>query len=140
MSTKFGTAIAKGENSLKVGEEAARKAMEKIGDGKVDFSLVFASSQYDYRSVVKGVRKVTGNAPLIGCSTAGEFNEERVEKGSVVCGLIASDSHRFFTGLGRGLRRDEIATLQEAAAGLPSIVEGYPHLCDCSRGWPGRQR
>ena len=75
MATKFGTALAKGEDSLKVGEQAAKNAMGKIGSSKVDLTIVFASSKYDYQAVVNGVRKVTGNAPLIGCSTAGEFNE-----------------------------------------------------------------
>jgi len=128
MATKFGTAIAKGENSVKVGEEVAKNAMEKIGSSKVDFSIVFASSKYDYQAVVNGVRKVTGNASLIGCSTAGEFNEKKVEKESVACGVISSDKHKFFNGFGTGLREDEIVTLKEATAGLPSTVEGYPYL------------
>jgi len=128
MATKFGTAIVKGKDSLKVGEEAAKNALKKIGGCKPDFSIVFVSSKYDYQAVVNGVRKVTDNALLIGCSAAGEFNEERVEKESVVCGVISSDTHKFFTGLGTGLREDEIVTLQEAAAGLPSTVENYPYL------------
>lgn len=128
MATKFGTAIIKGEDSLKVGQEAARKAMAKMGGGKVDLSIVFASSKYDYQAVVNGVKKVTNNAPLIGCSTAGEFTEEKVEKESVACGVISSDTHKFFTGIGTGLREDEIITLKDASAGLPSTVEGYPYL------------
>ena len=128
MATKFGTALAKGKDSLKVGEQAAKNAMGKIGSSKVDLTIVFASSKYDYQAVVDGVRKVTGNAPLIGCSTAGEFNEEKVEKESVVCGVISSDNHKFFTGFGTGLREDEIVTLKEATAGLPSTVKNHPYL------------
>lgn len=128
MATKFGTAIVKGEDSLNVGKEAARKAMEKAGVKKVDLAIVFASSKYDYQAVVNGIRMVTGNAPLIGCSSAGEFNEEKVDNESVTCAVIESTNHKFFTTMGKGLREDEMKTLQEASAGRPTPMEDYPYL------------
>jgi len=128
MGTKFGTAISKGEDSFKVGQETARKALEKIGGDRVGFAVVFASSKYDYQAVVNGVKKVTGNAALIGCSSAGEFTEEKVMKESVACAVISSDTHKFFIGLGTNLRKDEIECIKEATANFPSSVESYPYL------------
>lgn len=128
MGTKLATALVRGEESFAVGVKAGSQARDKMGGGKVDFSFAFVSSKYDYPAVVRGIRKATDNAPLIGCSTAGEFTEEAVEKGAVACGVVSSDTHRFFGGLGTGLRENEIVALKEASAGLPSNVEGYPYL------------
>ena len=128
MATKFGSGLAKGEDSYKVGQEAAKKAMAKIGNEKVNLSIVFASSKYDYYSVVRGVRDATGNAPLIGCSSAGEFSEEAVDKNSVVCAVINSDTHKFFTGIGKGLKADQIKAMREACSRITNMPEGYPYL------------
>lgn len=128
MSTKFGTAIIKGEDSYQTGRQAAKNALAKIGDNKVDFSVVFASSKYDYNQVIKGIREETGNAPLIGCSTAGEFTEEKVDKDSIACALISSDTHKFFTGMGKGVRKNEINCFKDAIAKLPQqkSADDYP--------------
>jgi FIST N domain. len=75
MTTEFGTGIAKGENSFEVGKLAAQQAISKI-KREVNLSIVFSSSKYNYNEVVKGVRAIT-DAPLIGCSTAGEFTEKK---------------------------------------------------------------
>lgn len=128
MATKFGTAIVKGKDSFKVGQEVASKAMSKAVTKDVDLSIVFASSAYDYQAVINGVRRVTNNAPLIGCSTAGEFTEEKVEKESVACAVISTDTHKFFPGMGKGLRKDEIKTLKEASRKFPLPIGGYPYL------------
>ncbi len=128
MATKFGTAIVKVSDSFKAGEEAAKKAMANAGAKDINLSVVFASSRYNYQDVVKGVRKATNNAPLIGCSTAGEFTEEKVDKESVACAVISSDTHKFFLGSGKGLRKDECKALKDASSKFPASVDGYPYL------------
>ena len=127
MATKFGTALVKGKNGLEVGKEAARKAQEKAGITKPDFCIVFASSEYDYAEVIKGIGQVINDAPLIGCSSSGEFTEESVEKGSVACAVISSDTHKFFTGFGTGLKEDTVKCLKDTVSGFPSDVKGYPY-------------
>jgi methyl-accepting chemotaxis protein len=111
MTTEFGTGIAKGENSFEVGKLAAQQAISKI-KRKANLSIVFSSSKYNYNEVVKGVRAIT-DAPLIGCSTAGEFTEEKVEKESIAVGLISTDSCRFFLGMAEGLKEDPLGCVQE---------------------------
>lgn len=128
MATKFGTAIVKGKDSLKAGQEVAKIAMERAGAREVNLSVVFASSAYDYKAVVKGVREATNNAPLIGCSTAGEFTEEKVEKESVACAVISTDIHKFYPGMGSGLREDELKALKDVSSKFPATTEGYPYL------------
>ena len=114
MATKFGTGIAKGGGSFETGKLAAKQALSKIGK-RADLSIVFSSSKYSYAEVVKGVREITENAPLIGCSSYEEFTEERAEKGSVAVGLISTDSHKFFSAMGEGLNQDPLGCVQDIA-------------------------
>ena len=50
------------------------------------YSMLYVSSECDYGKAVDAVRKATNNAPLIRASSAGEFTEKPVEKGSGVDG------------------------------------------------------
>ena len=127
MGTKISTAIRKGADSYATGKEAAQEALNKLGTGKADLAVVYASSKYDYGQVIKGVNAVTGNALLIGASSAGEFNEVRADKESVVCGLLASDTHKFLAGLGTGLKADPVAAVTMAKTAFPETLDGYAH-------------
>ncbi|HOY09236.1 MAG TPA: FIST N-terminal domain-containing protein, partial [Candidatus Omnitrophota bacterium] len=127
MGTKFSTAINKGTDSYTTGKAVAQEALKKLGAAKADLAVVYASSKYDYNQVLKGVNEVTGNALLIGSSSAGEFNEARADKESVVCGLLASDTHKFFAGMGTGLKADPIAAVNMAKTGLPETLNDYAH-------------
>lgn len=140
MSTKFVTGLAKGNLGYDVGKEAASKALQKLGDNKVHLSIVFSSSKYNYQEVIRGIREITNNAPLLGCSSAGEFTEEGVENHSVVCALISSDTHKFFTGIGTGIKENEMNCIKEASKDFPSFVEGYPYRSYilCADGLSGK--
>jgi len=140
MGTKFVTGLAKGNNGYDAGKEAAQKALQKLGDNTVHLSVVFSSSKYNYQDVLKGIREITSNAPLIGCSSAEEFTEEGVAKESVVCALISSDTHKFFTGMGGNLSEDIITCLKEATKNFPLSVEDYPYLSYilCADGLSGK--
>ncbi len=48
MSTKFFTALAKGDDSYTAGRAAAEKVMKKLQGEKPSLTVVFASSFYDY--------------------------------------------------------------------------------------------
>ena len=127
MATRMATAIEAGKDSFKVGRAAAEKALLKLGGGSADFLAVFVSTAYQYGEVLRGIGEVSGSAAVVGCSTAGEFNEEGVYNRSVACAAISSDEMRFHTSLGRGLAKDEDACFQQAVRSLPLGVEGYPH-------------
>ena len=129
MSTKFVTGVSFGEDSFLVGKDVARKALEKMKGEKVHLSIVFCSSDYDYAEVIKGIKEVTQNAPLIGCSSAGEFTEERVGKKSVCCAFISSDDHRFFLGHGNQLEKKGREAIKQATGEFHEEINDYPHLC-----------
>lgn len=128
MTTSFGTGIGAGTDGRSVGRETATDALEAAGIGESpELAVVFCSSRYEYDAVVEGVRAATDGAPLLGCSSAGEFTEAGVESGSIGVAVLDGDTHRAFTGLGRGLRADETAAMEAAARDVPPRVEGYPH-------------
>ena len=128
MVTKFATGLSKG--GAAAAKEAVSQAKEKLGGARVDLAIVFSSSEYDHRAVVDAVRDATNNAPLIGASTAGEFTEDKVEKGSVAVGLLTSDDIKVFTALAEGVKEDPEAAVKEVAAKLPRDIEGYPYSLD----------
>jgi methyl-accepting chemotaxis protein len=90
--------------------------------------MVYCSSKYDYQKVVNAVRASTNKAPLIGCSTAGEFTEDKSESGSIAVGLISSDEIKFFTAIAEGVREDPELVARSLANKLPGKIEGYPNL------------
>lgn len=57
------------------GETAAVQAMRIALDGATDTRLlvVFAGHRYDHERLVRTIRTISHNTPLIGCSTAGEI-------------------------------------------------------------------
>lgn len=126
MATTFVTALAKGEDSFQTAGQAVRQALDKLEGKQADLAIVFASSRYDYAEVVRAVREATGGAPLIGSSTAGEFTENAVEKGSVAVALISSTTHKFFNGIGGGLRENQALAIEQAIQGLPNEVADHP--------------
>ncbi|WP_117365519.1 FIST N-terminal domain-containing protein [Natrarchaeobaculum sulfurireducens] len=129
LSTQFGSGIAAGDDGFEVGKQAATRAAAKLeSDGRVDFGQVFCSPTYDYEAVLEGIRSVVGeDVDLIGASSSGEFTEEASSNGGVTVALVASDTIRFFTGVGTDLSGGVAAAVNEAIDSLPASVEGYPH-------------
>ena len=127
MPTKLATGLCIGDGGAAVvAREAAMQAKEELKGGRIDLSIVYSSSEYDHREVVDAVRKVTGNALLIGASSAGEFTERKVESGSVAVGLLSSDEIKVFTAMAEGVTGDPEAAVKEIAAKLPDEVASYP--------------
>ena len=128
MGTTLATGLGKGAYSVVAAEKAVQQAKDKLGGGHVDLSIICSSSDYDYQAVVDTVRAATGNAPLIGCSSSGEFTEEHVEQGSVAVGLIASDDIKFATAIADGVKEDPERAVRTVANKLPLKMGNCPHL------------
>lgn len=129
METAFETGRSAVDESDEAGRTAAADAFERLPGDRVDFCQVFCSTEYDYEAVLAGIRDVIGDdAELVGCSATGAFTAEGGLDANVVVTLVASDTHRFFTGLGSGLSDNVSRAVREAVEGLPSTVDGYPYL------------
>lgn len=128
MATKFVTGIQTGDDSFQTAQAAATAAKNKLNGRPPNLVIVFCSSQYDYPQVLTGIKDAVPNTPVLGCSTAGEFTEEKVLNKSIAVGIISSDNARFFLSLADGLSADPFTTVQHAVSYLPKHVEGYPYL------------
>lgn len=104
MAIYAGVGLSKNPDSYQAGYEACKIALEKAETQKPDLIVVFASVVFDQKELVRGVRDASGNAPLIGCSDAGEITNYGPNQKSVGVMVIKADSVRFTTGIGRDIK------------------------------------
>jgi len=128
MTTKFATASAKGsaKESYATAKNAAAEAMRKLGK-RPDLAIVYCDVNYNAGEVLRGIREKTCGAPLIGCTSNGEFTENGLKSGSISVALIASDDMKFFTSIAKGLKEDIDGSAEELKQKLPESVGGFPY-------------
>ena len=93
-------------DSYQGGFEACKAAIEKMGGGKPDFTITFASVAFDQNELMRGIKEASEGAPGIGCSDAGEITNDGPSEKSVVIMVIKSDQIRFTNGLGADIKQD----------------------------------
>jgi len=123
MATQFTTGFGSGEDAAATAVESALADL----DGEADFVVVFCSSAYDYGETIETIRAATGDVPLVGASTAGEFTDQQAGEGGIAVTAIASDEMAFYTGIGHGLSEDLHGAVADAAAQIPDDHTEYPH-------------
>lgn len=129
MTTEVGTHLVKEESASKAGEKVAKEALKELDSSEAHFGVVFCSPEYDLENLLKSFREASGVKKLTGCTTAGGFTEDNVEnEGSVAVALINSDDMKFFTNLATGISQNTEEAVRNAAEGLPTEVDGHPHL------------
>jgi len=115
MSINVGVGLAEGEDSYIVGVNAAQQAVSAIG-AEPSLIIVCASSQYDQEQVNAGVRSVSGNALLVGSTTAGEITTAGpAKRHSVAAMAIRSDTVHFFGGVGENIAGNAFEAGKRAA-------------------------
>lgn len=96
MASKAGTGFSVELGAFTAGAAASRAALAEVG-AQPDFCLVFGTSGYDSRELLRGVREVFPDATLAGCMgegvIAGDFADERDRAVSVLA--VKSSSLRF---------------------------------------------
>jgi hypothetical protein len=132
MATKAGVGLSSVTVSVDAGTAAAQEAMRSLGEPVADIVFVFAATSHEYARLLPAIRKVTGAARLVGCSTAGEFTHAAVAHGAVAVMAIKSDSVRFSVGFGRGLKASKRTAVMEALKSFPAEhraarAAGFPH-------------
>jgi len=131
MTTRAGSGYSEERSAAAAGRAAAAQALGGAG-GRADLVLVFASTNYAFTELLRGVREVTGAAPLIGASTAGQFTERSGGAESVAVMAVSSDSIRFRTGFAKGLKQDQRGAADKALSGFAEAnraarAEGLSH-------------
>ncbi|MBU0456237.1 MAG: FIST N-terminal domain-containing protein [Pseudomonadota bacterium] len=127
MTLKMVTALVKGKNSSKVGQEVAREAKRKLATPPA-FALLYTSTQYDLKELLKAIREELGNIPLIGCTTGGEITNQQIAKQSVALALFSQSDHfQFHVAMDIGLHDDPTGCIQRIVDQLPKQPENFPY-------------
>jgi len=82
-------------DAFQAGADAARAATT---GSQTRLVIVFCSDHYDLPELVRGIRGVTGEAPLIGCTTAGEIAAAGASDASVVVTALGGPGFSVATG------------------------------------------
>lgn len=115
---------------------AGRSVAEAVGKGLYgqtpDILLLFATVGHDIPALLWGIREVTGDVPLVGCSGAGIFTRRGADEATHSAALlgVAAPGIRFSPFLVEGLSRAPEATGRDigrrvAEAGIPGDA---PHF------------
>ena len=104
------------------------EALNSMEHSSPDLVLVFASVRFDQEALLKGIVSLTKDAPLIGCSTAGEILPTGPSHRSVAVLTIKSTSLELGTGLGRGLSAHPRQAGYAAASQAIQAKLQNPHL------------
>lgn len=107
-------------DARRAGREAAGQARIRP-DGRL--VVVFSADSYDLADLLDGVREVTGDIPLIGCSTAGEITADRAGDASVVVMVLGGEGFRIATAAAEAADGD-LRSASARAAECVAQVEG----------------
>lgn len=112
--------------SFSAGQNAAQMAidfmkrkysLEGVDPNDLTLTIVFSSTRYKLKRMLKGVRAITGDCPLIGCTTAGEVTTQGVHDDSVSAFILSSDLIAAGTGVGKRVEEDAKRAGMTAASG-----------------------
>ncbi|MDP2921392.1 MAG: FIST N-terminal domain-containing protein [Candidatus Omnitrophota bacterium] len=100
MATLLGTGISAKLDSFTAGKEAALNAYYQIGKNDPGIVITFISPIFDQQETIRGIRSITRDTQLIGCSSIGAISSYGSHKDSVAVFIISSDSMLFSCGIG----------------------------------------
>ena len=114
-------------DATKAGAEAAKEALTEAG-GKSKLIIVFSTVAYDQEKMLKGVRSVSKEITLVGCSDFGEITTEGPVSKYVAVMALSSDSIDFTIGIGEGTDKDSHKAGAMAARGVKEKAKEEPSL------------
>ena len=92
-------------DGTKAGAEACRQALAQL-DHKADLIIVFSTVGYNQQEMLAGVRSISKEIPLVGCSDSGEITGEGPVSKHVAVMALSSDTINFTIGVGEGTDKD----------------------------------
>ena len=106
-------------DAFRAGQEACAKAMQEI-ENKAELVIVFSSVAYDQKKMLEGVRSVSKDTPLVGCSSSGEITTEGPVSKHVAIMALDSDEIGFILGAGREADKNSFMAGRMAAQEIKS--------------------
>lgn len=92
MTNRVGSGRAVGPDAKAASTEATRMALEGLAGSKPSFGFVFSSPALSLSECLRTAAGLAKGARLMGCTTAGEFNQRGLIHGGVAVLLVATDS------------------------------------------------
>jgi hypothetical protein len=122
-----GIGTSRSDDATHAGRGAAEAAVARLGGVPPALVLVLTSVRYDLADLLAGVRQVTGEAPLVGSTSSGQFHEgELTPPGTgVVVLALAGDRYRFGVASSSGVRADSFAAGQHLARAARAAAGGH---------------
>ena len=99
-------------------DQGRRAASAALAGRAAKLMIVFSSDAEDLVALAAGVRSVSADAALIGCTTAGELSGDGAGDGGVVVAALGGDGFDVRTAIGHG----EAGRLREAGAAAAGAV------------------
>jgi hypothetical protein len=131
MATKTGSGFSRKENAVAAAREAVSQALKNMTGGPPDLLVVFASTVYDLKVLLKEIRATSGTSNIVGCTTAGEFTEAGPNSNSVEIMALKSDAMIFEPVKASGLKTNPAALTHAVKDFQPQCAtmskKGYGH-------------
>jgi hypothetical protein len=139
MRFRTGTGMSGANDPVEAGKEAANAAVAQLAGEKPVLVMVYASIGYDLPALLASIRSVTGEAELVGATTAGHFANGRVQPIGP-CGVavlaLSGDRYRFgiasaehissdLVGAGRRLARESQAAAGQSPYGAVLLLTDW---------------
>lgn len=124
---KTGVSRSNNPDATKAGAEAAKQALSQTGN-KADLIIVFSTVAYDQEKMLEGVRSVSKEIPLVGCSDSGEITTEGPVSKYVAVMALSSNNISFTIGVGKGTDKDSHKAGATAAKEVKEKAKKEPSL------------
>jgi hypothetical protein len=103
MTTIANVGLSRQGDAWRAGSDAATQAMAGLG-GPANLVIAFTTDRYDQEAAVRGIRSVTGDAPLIGCCGGGNITSHGISVDSVAVMVLRSENLRVALAMETGAR------------------------------------
>lgn len=110
MATKISVGHAASGTGAEQGRAAAEAALAGLGGAAPLFGIAFATSEVDLAALAGAIKDVVGEAPVLGCSTGGEFTGDAISGGGTALWLLSSDEIGISVGMVEGLKNNTART------------------------------
>ena len=102
---KTGVGRSNNPDAAKAGAEAAKEALTEAG-GKANLIIVLSTVAYDQKKMLDGVRTISKEIPLVGCSDSGEITTEGPVSKHVAVMALNTPDIEWTIGVGKGTDKD----------------------------------
>jgi EAL domain-containing protein (putative c-di-GMP-specific phosphodiesterase class I) len=122
------TWVGVGRSSSTIAAQAGREAATAAIAGRdPKLLIVFCSHAYELQKLLDAISEVSGDAPLISCSTVGEIAGGGVQDSSVVVSALGGDGYSVRTTAATSASSDLRRSGTEAAASVTELDESSMH-------------